>query len=255
MKKQEILDELKHNLIYKLQQDEATSDQIMQYIREKVTELTNILEVNDVNFLTIQDYMSEEIKYLMIKISTVCQERTDDITSQVINTIEQLQKKLDGEQEDKEMEQEEIEQKSQFSEIETEDVNISRIITSKLEDFIMDIRQKAAAIMDAHGFDYSRIDEVVANINAYMNNALVDTEEEVYSILSKDREKIIEIVDTEYKKAMESVEKDPEETFRESLDAGISLEQQREFVENISQKEDNEKQEKPKQLGTDIELI
>ena len=255
MKAQEIFDELEQTLKYKLQQDETTSEQIIQCIREKVTELTNILEANEVNYLTIQDYMSDEFKFLTMKLAETCEERTDDIANQVINIIDHLPEKLDEESKVKETTDENIEQESQFNEIETNDANVSRMITSKLEDFIMDIRQKTAAIMDAHGLDYSRIDEVVANINAYMNNVVVDTEEEVYNILSKNREKIIEIADTEYKKAMESVEKDPEETFRKNLDAGISLEQQKEFVENISEKEDNEKKEKPKQLGTDIELI
>lgn len=253
MKKQEILDEFKKHVIYTIQQDETTIEQVVQYIKERMTELSNLFESNGVNFLTISDYMEEELKFLIMKVTAICQDRTDMTTEQISFIVEKIQRKIDEEQSIQGSD--ENQEKSEFDTIETEDASFSRMITSKLEEFIMDIKTKAAAIMDSYGVDYSKIEEVISDTNSYMNKTLLDSEEELYDILSDNKKRIIEMLNSEYEQALESFNKNQEKEFRDNLDAGISLDEQHEFVENIySNNKDNEqKSEKHKKLNSDNE--
>lgn len=245
MEKKEILDEFKNNVIYLIQQDETTSEQVVQYLKERVTELENLFESHGVNILTINDYMEEEFKFIAMKAAAICQERTDNITEQIAIIIDKIQRKIDEEQSIQE--NDEKQEESEFNSIETEDASFSRMITSQLEDFIMDIKTKASAVMDAYGIDYSKIEEVLTDINLCMNSALLESEEQLYNMLSEDKKRIIEALNSEYEQAMESVNKEPEQAFRDSLDAGISLDEQQEFVENISENNKGNEQELKKQ--------
>lgn len=157
------------------------------------------------------------------------------------NIISRIQRKV----EEKETINEQM-YKQEIQEVNFEDGRHSMRITDIVKDALKDIQNRQNGILDARGYSYDRIEQINEHINAYIRDfemrqgdnirySIEEDKKELISQVMKEYEEYIQYDKSEEEKKEQS--KDEKEEFKEGLNAGISLEEQHEFVEKRINKE------------------
>lgn len=265
MNKQEIIEEFRATVLREIEQDYTTEEEIVNVVVEKFNTLRDIFAQNGVNPQIIDEYMDGNLSMIKAQIRGLYDTRKADILDQVDFIIKKIHTQMEETPEQQEPEEKRrMEQRNidEMSLIETDNNAYARRIAGELADSIADIRSHANRVLDSRGIDMQTMENLLEDIRLYINRAEESSGEEIDGMLDEDRNKTITRLTSQYEAALEEIkqienkkeEQSEEKAFRNSLDAGISLEEQNKFAVQWAEVDSAEKEEEKPALGEDIEL-
>lgn len=249
---EEKLEELRNQLIYEIDIDESTEEQLIQLVNSSIAKLRDFLAYYGIDFEKLEEYIDSSAGIINEKIKKMNQDNKEEIIGEVKAILYKFQNTIEEKNEENEEYEKDEEDNSNVANEETIEIDSrkqARLITSEIEDFLRDIREKAISLMNAYGINYSKIDEIVYDINSVINKEILDSEDKVYEILSNEVERVEEKLNDGITQILNDTKTKSEE-FKEELNAGISLEEQYEFAKEQEKNDDNENKKLP-QIGKD----
>ena len=248
----EEFEELRGNIIRKIEYKEEIPVEIVNMIRNILQEVSKIYDKYHCNNSEIQRYLEgkyDEIRmYLKKNISKERKEEKLEKTMFILNTIKK-------EIEENEQGANEKKHKEELSTIESD----NRVSTAKVIDIVTDsilnIQSRQNKILDARGFSDNRIEEVSQEVRGFIRYFQNRNKEKIYELFAQDDNSIQNELVQLYEDYVTTRKKDKREEFRESLDANISLEEQHKFAMEKVEEANNKQQEEKSEQALPVDYI
>ena len=253
MDKYERLEEFKRKVMGKIAYSGETPKKIEKMIEQIFNGLENKYKDLQCSSLSIIEYIEGNLNYTKNEINKYFDEdRKEKRLEYIQAVIRSIERELDDKKSNISVDrhQQEIEQ------MDSEDERGTEKIEDIMEYFLKDVQSQQNRILDSRGYSMSKTYDIGQEVREFINDKISKNEVKIYEILKKDStylktwilEQYQEYIEQEQKakneKSEDEEKKHGREEFLASLDAGISLEEQNNFVE---QSKENQKNEKPDQ--------
>lgn len=244
MEKQEMFEELKGNVLRKVNNREAIPEEIKGIVERSFEELLELYRYSGCDNESIKQYI-EATKYEVNSEINKIGENRKNIQFQ---EFQYIMNRMQNEVEDNQERNEERD-KQAIMEVDFEDRKSTLRIVETLEMALRDVQNRQNNILEARGFSDNQIDKINDEVRNYIYKFSMRQQENVQYQLDDDRKELTFEIIEEYEAYIQweiSEEKKNEsekESFREELDAGISLEEQREFAQKTQEEQSDEQKE------------
>lgn len=251
MNKEELIEEFKKNVLSKIQYRDAIPEKVNEIVNNSIQNILEVYERYSCSNLSIEEYIDGTLKKMNAVMETTSDDRRNSQFKQFQYILSRMQKEVENKEEvNPNRDKEEI------LDVDFDDNSITIRIMITIEEELQDIRNTQNRILESRGYSYERINQINEEVNKYIYSVMAN-DKKVKEYLELDKDELIDKIIDEYKKYLEAEKeigeqkeeqteektKDENEDFRDKLDAGISLEEQQQFVESFKEKEENEKQE------------
>ena len=244
----EMLEELKRKMMAKIYYREGIPEEVTNIIQKAFDGISDRYKELHCNNSSIQEYIQENLNYVKAYLkNNLGEKRKENQMEQLQYIIGKMQKDLeDG---DKTIEKPKAEEKNRdmINQIEPEDKKITLNIIDIIEELLRDTQSRQSKVLDANEFSIDRIEEIKGETGYFIQGFLSKNEERIYEILVRDNEALKQQLLDEYEeyllqnKKEEKQERDNKsrrEEFIEELNAGISLDEQKEFLLKQAEQKD-----------------
>lgn len=254
MERVEMIEELKRKIFRKIENREAIPEEIKAIIEKSFANLEELYQKIGCNNETIKEYIEETKEEVEAAINSNGENRKNIQFEEFQVILNRMQRKVEEQESiDNNMSRQEIE------EVDFRDNEHSNRIIDIVNDALRDIQNRQNYILDSRGYSYERIEQINEYVNSYIGNVGIQQEENIKYYMKEDKQELISQIMQEYEdyiqyeKSEEEKKEQPnneKEEFREGLNAGISLEEQHEFIEKRMNEEQMEQNEQNKENET-----
>ena len=259
-------EELKHQLLSAIQYRDEIPQEVIKMIEgifEKIADIyaenhcdsTSILEAIDVELMGVKSFLETRIT----------DDRRNNQFEEMQWILRQIEQSIEEEQSvDGKIAEEDLRNTNNnshtkmFEEFGSDQKTIMRTVNNILgcvEDILNDINSRQRRILSARGVDGNKIEEIIYEVKRAISNFQYNGDQMVAFFVEDDKQfrgTILEKYREYIQAAKESREKaasamqeegiSPQQTFRDSLDAGIPLDEQAEDAETfLTRRDDDEK--------------
>ncbi len=261
----EIFEEFKRKVINRLQYEEKMPQEMEKIVTQIFEELKNRYKNLQCSSLSIIEYIEGNLHYAKNEINKYLNENRKENQWQYIGAfMRNIEKELnEGSIKTKNvaMHQQEIEQ------MDSKDGQATERIENILGDFLRDIQSHQNRILDSRGYSMSQINDIQQETRGFINKSINQNEDKIYEILKRDSKQLKTWILEQYQdyvnqeRIAQNKEKEKgkneREEFMESLDAGISLEEQSQDAKERNEREveENKNKEKDPNLSDFIEHL
>lgn len=258
MNKEELMEEFKGNVLRKIQYRESIPEEVNEIVNRSIKNILDLYERYGCSNSTIEEYVDGSIKEVNAIIIRTSDDRKNSQFEQFQGILSRMKREIEN--------KEEInpnKNKEEILDVDFDDNSITIRIMGTIEDVLQDIRNTQSRILESRGYSYERIDQINESVYMYINS-IMRNDEKIREYLELDKNELVDQITNEYeeyleveekidkqeeqkeeqkREELEDKQKDKNESFRDELDAGISLEEQQQFVESFKEEEEKEKQE------------
>lgn len=251
MDKYERLEEFKIKVMRRLSYDDRMPHEIEKIISEMFNGLKNRYKDLQCSSMSIIEYIEGNLNYAKNEINKYLNENRKD--SQV-EYIQAFMRNIERELDDENITTNVTRHQQEIEQMDSQDGRATERIGNILEELLTDAQSQQNRILDSRGYDMNRINEVQQETRGFINRMVNKNEDKIYEVLKQDSTKLKSWILEQYQdyirqeeiEANKGVEKEEEKTerkeFVESLDAGISLEDQSKAAEERNTRQDEVKE-------------
>ena len=232
------MEEIKEEILRKIQNQEVTSEEIQHIIDECFEDFMRICVEEGYSYDSIQDYVMQNKEQAKMLARNVCDGRKDDVMEQVSLIFNKMQDDIEN-KEEKVLPQ-------KFENIEIKDNANTNKILEGIEDALEDSKIHVTRILTARECDDRKIEEIEYNLRSYIHSLQTKKGDDIKETFDIDRRQTIEMIIKEYQEYEQEINKteDKNNEFREELKVGVpNLEEQREHTKEFLEKENNNNEE------------
>ena len=264
MDKFEKMEELKIAMMRKVIYREGMPAEIYGIVKEAFEGVLNRYNNMACNNLSIQEYMQGNLEYIKFYINENLGEKRKEAQ---MEQVQDIVRRIEGNLEDIEtLENDKNRQegyREEINQIDSKNQEMTANIITAMEETLKDVQSRQNRILDSNGFSMDRIEQINQNVQDFIRYYVSRNQEKIYEVLEKDSDSLKEELLSEYEQYVlqnlserraneqqneeEQEEKTKREEFIERLDAGISLEEQKDFSEKqtneLEKERKNEEQE------------
>lgn len=246
MGKLEMVEELKRSVLTKVQNREGIPENVMNLIENSIDKILDIYQNLRCDTRYIEEYIDGNKNQIKSIIEGIGEDRKSQEIGEIDYIIRGIQREIEEKEENKRQHEKEIE------EIQIDDNRYANRIIDNVTDCLKDIQSHQNRILSSMGYTDERIQQINQYVNQYIYNVEMRQGDKINELLNADKEQLISQVleqyeefhealikedkDTEKKEDIEHQE-NKQESFREELSSGKSLEEQREYVNEILKQE------------------
>lgn len=246
MNKEELMEEFKGNVLRKVQYRDAIPEEVNEIVNRSIKNILELYERYGCSNPTIEEYVDGTVREVNEVMSRSSDDRKNNQFVQIQSILSRMQREIENKEEVNPNKN-----KEEILDVDFDDNSITIRIMTTIEDALQDIKNTQNRILESRGYSYERIDQINEGVHMYIGS-IIRNDEKIKQYLELDKNELVAQITNEYEQYLEAQEKeeqieekqkDENESFRDELDAGISLEEQQQFVESFKEKEENEKQE------------
>lgn len=246
MEKIEIVGELKRSVLTKVQNREGIPENVKSLIDKSHDNILELYKQIGCSNESIKAYIDENKEQTKSNIKSIGENRKSQEIEKIYYIIRGIQREIEKQEENKQQHKQEI------KEIQIDDERYAHRIGYNVIDSLKNIQSRQNGILSSMGYTDDRIRQINESVDQYINNIKIKQEDKINKLLNGDKDQLISQVleqyDEFYEKLIEedkNIEKkedtehqeNKQESFREELSSGKSLEEQREYVNEILKQE------------------
>ena len=244
MEKLEVLEELKRKMYISVEKNDSEKEEVDKIVLDAFNKLEGIFEENRSCYPPIRRSI-EDCKIDCMSITNrIIDGRTDEAKEQIDMVISKMENEI---QENRVIDAQKAER--EIAGISLNDRKAASQITDRLTDDLREVRAVASKVLESAGYSDRDIDKIIGEVSAYINK-VENKDNDINDILFIESGSLNGDLITEFHKVKEELTQlDKEENsqtqgqkFREGLSAGKSLEEQKQYTEEIIKEQEEREQ-------------
>lgn len=252
---------LRRNMMYVIENRGNMPADIMNLAIEMCERLEEQYDQVGCNNSSIRDYIQGNLNELMAKLQQIGSTmRKENQYDEVQAFLQKVEKDFEEKVDDEEQKSKDNNNKDIIGEICSNGQNnrMTPIITDEIQSTLKDIQSRQNKILATRGYSDRQIEAINDEVLYFIRNSKLKNEEQIYEALQGDdqelRKQLISVYD-QYMDERQNGEKTNQEMFRESLDAGISLEEQSDNAKAFIENEDNRTEEEKRASRESLDAL
>lgn len=248
MESMENFEELRRNMNKILENRRGLPEEVIRRIKEMFDRLEEKYREMGCFSGTIQQYMQGNLDELILRLQKGIgtgrkEQQFEDVQAFLSGVERDIEQKLDSE----EQKQKDAERREQIQEIGNDKPNNIRVTLNSMDEIVLalqDVQSRQRRLLASRGTSDRQVYEVDDEVQYFIRQLRSRDEEGIHAAFQQDSAELdYELLQAYeyYVEQRETAEKPKQDIFRESLSAGISLEQQRDntkgFVDNLQKEE------------------
>lgn len=254
MERNQALEEFKIECLTKVQNRDDIPQDVINVLKREFNEIFTIYNryVKENDAKTILEYMQGKFNELKTEVRSIGELRKSDEIEQTSTIIRYLQKDETGDK------------MINVDEIKLKNIQNTKQIAECTIDSLKNIRNQHNRILEDRGYSKLQIEMINEKINQKIYEVSSRKSEDIYDIFQNDEQMLKDEIESEYNQFedKQKIEQNKREEFKRELDAGKSLKEQQEYVQNVlnredtkSSKENEEKEEKEEPLDLPDDIL
>ncbi len=234
--KEELFEELRREMINTISYREGIPDDIQRIVKNVFEQLTTIFDEYRCNNSTIEMFCDSEFSQIKSTLNNAGMKRIDSQLEQLTDVLNSVQRDLEQGYSNDELRARGDIHMDELAQIGKNNSRTIDIVLDGLDEALRNIRLRQTRILEDRGFSERQIDEINEEITD-LARRVHRRDEEMEDIFDIDADNLQDKLKQKYNLFLSEATKSKEDSFRESLYAGISLEEQSEnakqFIESI----------------------
>ena len=240
--REELFEELKRDMVKTVQYREGMPNDIRRIVKQTFSNLEVIFNELECNNSTIQTFKDAELNEVEIKLNRIGERRINSQLDELRNVLYQVQKDIE-EYDGDELKSKVAKHMDYLSQIGKNDSKSINDILDKLQDSLIAIKNRQCVNLENRGFSQRQIECVTDQLKS-LTIKVQGKYEEIAAIFAEDAKSMQKKLQEQYNLFLVQINRNEKDSFRESLQSGISLEEQRKNAEEFANKQ-KEKDEQP----------
>ncbi len=229
MNKEDIFEELKREIYSKIQCQEYALSEIEKIIKDTFNEFILICYRYGCDNNNIEEYLNGNRDLVLINAKKICESRKDEIFGQISYLIN----KIKNESDEKEDNQPDF---SKLEIIESKDLEKTLKILSDIKDGLINSKTHTARQISTFLNTDIEVETIIGEISQYINLLESNRGEKIQEVLETDKNILISKIKESCEKYKIYFDKQNSD-FKQELNAGISLEEQKQFSNELIERE------------------
>ena len=257
MEREEKNEELKRRCLTEIQHRDSIPQGVVDTIRKDFNEIFRIYDssIPESELENAKTYIQGKFDELKAEINNIGDLRKSDEIEQTYLALQNLQSEVDNEIKKEESNKDEM----AISEIDLNNNQRTSQLINLTVDSLKNVQNYQNRLLDFRGYSNERIEQINGKVNEYIYGIKTRKAEDILNLLKNDEENLKNEINGLYgeyirkfeekgeNKDIDSIQEEKhlsdKEVFRQDLDSGKSLEEQKEYVENVLKEQAEQKEE------------
>lgn len=220
-------EELKRSMMSKILNREEMPEDVIKAVRGAFDNISEIYAEYGCNNSTIAEYMDGELKEVEKYLdSNVGEGRRDDQLDQLRTVLHRMERRLEETVDGEEKQKDEEKDRDELSQIGNNNVRLTQRVLDVVSEALMNVRSRQNKILDARGYSGDRIMQIQEEVTAFIKSFENRNGESICEMFKQDEQGLRKELLSEYEEYLTQNKSDASKKFRDSMNAGISLEDQ-----------------------------
>ena len=233
----ENFEELKRSILVNLNNREEMPIDIIKIVGKSLETLNEIYDDMKCNNSTIKTYLEGKFNEINEELKSIGEERRNEHQEQVIYLLNKIKIGIEELGEDIQQKSQEEKDKEEFFYVKSKNIETTEKIVDIIKQGIISVQSTQKRILDYNGFSGDRIEQIEQSVLKFVLHMQSRSSDEISEILEKDDKKLQNELVQQYEDYLEYSKKDEKSKYRQSLDANISLEEQKEYALKMQESE------------------
>lgn len=259
MQKSQIFEEFKSKILTKISTNKELPTECINILKESFNDMFKVCtNTSDAQTLeTLKTYMQGNFDMLKVSIKKLEEDRNSAKLDSVWKIVNQIENEIENNEDDANR------TKTQIDDVQLNNASDATNMIDMTADYLRDAQDSFNKMLEIRGYSQQVIEGVNEKINNYISHFTVQTPDKITEILQEDQEILKKEIAEEYNGYLQEVkyvegEKQEDTTisrqeqFRQELDSGITLEEQKDFVDKFNENQENSNNKEEKNQNKDL---